>query len=44
MNYLANLFSAGVLTEKQSAKAASLLSVMTEIDRIRNLRVAGGKS
>lgn len=34
MNYLANLFSAGVLTEKQSAKAASLLSVMTEIDRI----------
>ena len=34
MNYLANLFSAGVLTEKQSSKAASLLSVMTEIDRI----------
>lgn len=34
MNYLANLFSAGVLTEKQSAKATSLLSVMTEIDRI----------
>ena len=34
MNYLANLFSAGVLTEKQSGKAASLLSVMTEIDRI----------
>lgn len=34
MNYLANLFSAGVLTEKQSAKAASLMGVMTEIDRI----------
>ncbi len=34
MNYLANLFSAGVLTEKQSARAASLMSVMTEIDRI----------
>lgn len=34
MNYLANLFSAGVLTEKQSSRAANLMSVMTEIDRI----------
>lgn len=34
MKYLTNLFSAGVLTEKQSAKTAEIMNALAEIDRI----------
>lgn len=34
MKYLANVFAAGVITEKQSAKTSKLMNVLAEIDRI----------